>query len=172
MSEQEFVDPSALLYSVPTIEDRLPGVLPSRDPNAFTIHEDDWRQVEVVSHALRPAVDAELIDIVAVRAERKGPGFPRCHVRTRIPEPIPAGTISRAAVRDALEGLIEVKLQIDGSQSGLVEGGFAFPDGEGGAIYGRAIGEAVTELCLQGLPCRVRPGTLHSSRGGNITADP
>lgn len=59
------VDPKAILYSVPTIEDVQPSlvVAGSDETPSIRVHEDEWRQVELVHASHRAAVDAELEDI-------------------------------------------------------------------------------------------------------------
>jgi hypothetical protein len=82
--------PGAILYSLPTIADELPPSGPGQSPEpVLDLHEDDWRQVELVSRALAPSIPAEFdaIDRVhASGARRNGAGqvigFEGIHLRT------------------------------------------------------------------------------------------
>jgi hypothetical protein len=126
----ERVDPRTVLFSLPTLENALPP-MQDGDGDALRIHEDDWRQLELVAARFEPEVVAELAAIREVHAERDGAGFRRLHVRERIPQPLagtelPLASVSRGPRRH---------LAFEGS-SGIVAGGFAF-DATEGALYGR-----------------------------------
>lgn len=135
----ERVDPKDILFSLPTIENALP---PTQDGggNVLRMREDDWRQVELIAAELEPEVAAELAAIRQIHAERQGAGFPRLHVRARIPEPL-AGT---ALALDTVARGPRRPLGFDGAE-GIVIGGFAFDAGDG-TIYGREDGGRVTVL--------------------------
>jgi len=85
-----------LLYSLPTLSAGLPGTdLVLADGTEIVLHEDDWRQCELVSASLRSLVDQELAAVRAIHEhERVGPGFRTIHLRKLIPAPIAAGTVT------------------------------------------------------------------------------
>src|SRR6266536_1782860 len=59
-------DPKTVLFSVPTICDEAPETVqnPVHDsPDAFRIHEDDWRQIEFIEGVGLPEIDREMADI-------------------------------------------------------------------------------------------------------------
>ena len=145
----EHVDPKKILFSLPTLENALPPLLPS-DPAAaaaFTIHEDDWRQIELVAESHAAAIDADLAAIREVKSERGDlPGFRRLHVRERIPQPLAALRIPLDDIRTALGAPPRRDLALH-DRGSIVEGGFAFDAGEG-MIYGRAEHEHVVALCI------------------------
>ncbi|HEY5937112.1 MAG TPA: hypothetical protein VIU61_20820 [Kofleriaceae bacterium] len=136
----ETVDPKTILFSLPTIENTMPAL----DPGAAscTMHEDDWRQHELVSARFEPEIAAELADIRTVREDRSGPGFKTIHVRSRIPEPLGGRTITLADLAAALGDPARETVGLGGS---TVTGGFAFAIG-GGHIYGREDGGLVREV--------------------------
>jgi hypothetical protein len=84
------IPPQEILYSLPTICDALPPV--GSEPasaDSLELHEDDWRQVELVSRSLAPAVDAELDAIRLIYTDHGSPdaegrisAFHRLHVRS------------------------------------------------------------------------------------------
>ncbi len=151
----EEIDPSRILYSLCTIGDQLPGGAPRRFwHKPFTIHEDDWRQFEFVSAALRATVEAEFEAINVVRrgvqrdAAGKPIGFRECHVRHEIESPLAHSTMSIKDVKDAFR----VKRRYRGLSIPpylpLVRGGIAWETASGLKVYGRAGGGYVSELCL------------------------
>jgi hypothetical protein len=115
---------------LPTLENALP---PMQDGNGdvLRLHEDDWRQIELIAADFEPEIAAELAAIDQVHAEREGMGFRRLHVRERIPEPLRGRDIRV----DSLGHGPRRSLGFEDSP-GVVSGGFAF-DVDGGAIYGR-----------------------------------
>jgi len=90
------VDPRKLLFSMPTLNNSIPDALgPSAaGPDCYRMDEDDWRQFEFVSGALKAELDAELADIDTIWREQSVPlgddmtAFHSIHVRERIPEPL------------------------------------------------------------------------------------
>jgi len=142
----EHVDPKKILFSLPTLEHALPPLRPGGSDDALTIHEDDWRQVELVAESLLPAVETELAAIREVLAERGDlPGFRRLHVRERIAQPLAALRLPLDDIHSTLGAPPRRDLAIS-DRGSLVEGGFAFASGDG-AIYGRAEHEHVVALC-------------------------
>ncbi|MEV6488795.1 hypothetical protein AB0M20_09175 [Actinoplanes sp. NPDC051633] len=91
--------PREILYSLPSIADGLPPAGPghSGEP-VLDLHEDDWRQVELVSSALGPQVSAEFDEIERVLsaqaqhdAEGRVIGYRNIHLRslTSLVTPVP-----------------------------------------------------------------------------------
>ncbi len=88
------LDPSELLFSLPTLcGAALPAVaIPSKSEGIAVLHEDDWRQCELVSLRHAPAIAAELADIRRIHAEEAAAvGWRKIHVRERIGEPLTPG---------------------------------------------------------------------------------
>jgi hypothetical protein len=93
------VSPRDILYSLPTVCDRLPPFGPSPTPiETLELHEDDWRQVEFVSRDRRSALEEELAAIERVYeshsqrdAQGRVFGFREIHVRRIEPltQPVP-----------------------------------------------------------------------------------
>lgn len=135
------VDPKDILFSLPTLENTAPPMEDAGgDGDAVLLHEDDWRQVELIAADLEPAIAAELAEIRRVHAERDGIGFRRLHVRERIPEPLRGTAIGIDAVGRGRRRPIGFR-----DHAGVVTGGFAF-DVDDGAIYGREDGGRVVVL--------------------------
>ena len=142
----ERIDPSKILFSLPTIENALP---PMREPDsspAYGMHEDEWRQREFVSRQFADEVEWEFAEIHKVWAEQEGPGFKRCHVRSKVAEPLRGVEVTLADVSKALGGIEPVGITVGGGQ---VIDGFAFPL-PGGAAYLRLADDSVESLGLHG----------------------
>jgi len=83
------VSPRDVLYSLPTICDALPMVSPASTPvDCLELHEDDWRQVELVSRNQATTVNTELDAIQAVYEQHRIRdsdgrivGFNQIHIR-------------------------------------------------------------------------------------------
>ena len=145
----EHVDPKTILFSLPTLENALPPLVPGDAADALTLHEDDWRQVELVSSSHAIALDAELAAIRDVKSEREHegiPGYRRLHVRERIPHPLAPARIPLDDIATALGSPSRRAVAVH-DRGSLVESGFAFAAGDG-AIYGRAEHEHVVALCI------------------------
>ncbi len=147
------VDPQALLYSLPTLETLQP---PLGDPgDGLWMHEDDWRQIELVSARFAPEIAVELAAIRAVHAEdKRGPGFTRLHVRERIPEPLAGVELTVADLGLAAPRRDIVLGPVGGRQAPLVIGGFAFEVGDS-VIYGREDTGRVVALGIRGPDTRL-----------------
>jgi hypothetical protein len=148
MRKIEMVDPSKLLYSLPTIESAPPPMRGGGDDDSFRMHEDDWRQIEIIAARFDGEVAAEFEAIRAVHAEAKGAAFPRCHVRERIPRPLGGARLRLADVADAF-GAPAVRALSFHDYAGVVDGGFAFRAGDA-VVYGREEKGALAVLGLAG----------------------
>ena len=159
------VSPQDVLYSLPTICHALPAVGPATTPiDCLELHEDDWRQVELVSRSQAAAVEAEL-DAIQVVYEQHGlrdsggrlVGFSKIHVRRIVPlvEPIP-----QQRLRDLL------------ASSGHEYGGVRFRNSAEVAVGSFAIG--VGRLAWYGVTERDSVtvlGLALAAAGGRIPAE-
>jgi hypothetical protein len=96
-----------MLYSLPTICDTLPGTGPATDPDEhLQLHEDDWRQVELLSRKQADQIHTDLDAIQRVyeqHGQRDDEGrltaFRQIHVRSIAPV---AESVSYAKFRSLL----------------------------------------------------------------------
>ena len=148
------VDPKALLYSLPTIHGDLPAISEGstkQGRQVLELHEDDWRQVELVALALQSPIKAELQAIEQIHTgHRKGPGFDALHIRGGVPSPLEGARLTLADLRGALG---EAAAWQDGLSfrgvAGLVAGGFAVQLSSALGLYGTEREGQVTALGLQ-----------------------
>jgi hypothetical protein len=148
------VPPQDILYSLPTICDPLPAVEPAPAPaDVLQLHEDEWRQVELISRSLGATANAELDAVQRVYEEssKRDPdgrivGFQKIHVRTMAPL---AGPVSRQRLWDLLPAPRHEHQGVTfGGGARLAVGSFALSRG-GVTWYGLADHDAVTVLGLQ-----------------------
>lgn len=136
------IDPSKILYTVPTISDDLAPVekveLPLSD-SAFTLHEDDWCQIEFFTAARLPELKRVLTEYKAFEAKnRTSSGWKNVYVRRVERSPVLGGS-------DALRRLEELMKSVAGdapvlhatsSLTGRVVRGFSMSLGGNIWMYG------------------------------------
>jgi hypothetical protein len=139
------VDPRSILYSLPTLENEAPPTGGPVASAAFHMHEDDWRQIELVAARFEPEIGAELAAIRSILdGHRKGPGFTELHVRQRIPAPLAGVTLTALG----LPGERPVAIGPVSGPDAAVIGGFAHATTTG-TIYGRRDGGVIVALGLE-----------------------
>ena len=121
------------------------GDLPPLEPvvadggHALVLHEDLWRDIELVGSRQQPAIDANLAAIERIeRAASGAAGYQDIHVRTEPQAPLDGVEIGIDEVRAGLEWLPGgVVLSSAGGPARVVDG-FAFALAEGPHLYGWA----------------------------------
>lgn len=151
------MDPQKMTYSLPTLFDPLPPTEGSPGPGEhFVIHEDDWRQAEMVSRQLAGQVEAEMRAIHEIFRQHSrvvGDGassvrvFDRIHIRRA-----PTAPISTEVSRRRLSELLPVGGRPHAgvrfrNDPGRVVDSFAIAS-DPLTVYGQAHGDRVTVLCL------------------------
>jgi hypothetical protein len=147
-----FVPLNRLLFSLPTISDRLPAAAtaPGGGRDLLVLPADGWRQVEFVSAEQRSVVEAELASVREVlEGARAEAGWSRIHLRRG-----PACPLGRAGLplQDLRRRFRTDVRRYDGvvlkGEPGAVEDGFALETGSLLVLYGRAAGDQARELGL------------------------
>jgi hypothetical protein len=152
---------AALTHEEATRDDALPELDEDKKDGGLALPAIDWRQVELVSAALRSAIDEEITQIRAAMASGKPGAYTKCRVRTGVPSPLAGQRITRAALLKALDAPEPRALSIHGHR-GPVRGGFAIPLGDS-IVYGTVQGEhgekggTVRVIGLAGYPLKVAP---------------
>lgn len=100
----EMLDPSNILYSLPSICSAIPGLSDQRLAGTeFVLAEDDWRQLELVSNSLVRDVDDEIEKIRRIHDNATTEsGWSGIHVRSTPELPI-ACTVDLADLANALD---------------------------------------------------------------------
>ncbi|WP_422770353.1 hypothetical protein ACN28C_27185 [Plantactinospora sp. WMMC1484] len=155
----ESVPVDDILYSLPTLCATLPAVAAApAGADRLELHEDDWRQVELVSADLGDEVQAELRTVRRsfeehARRDEQGRihGFRGIHVRTR-----PVRPLSRPVSRNRLLNLLPPGARDLGGigfrgQRGIVPSSFAVAVGRV-RLYGLTDGDSVAVLAVKAEP--------------------
>ena len=134
----ELVDPSTILFSLPSICDVIPGVSDSAlSGDEFVLAEDDWRQFEFVSNKLRSVVDNEIKQIRLIHENESAEvGWRKIHVRSNPEFPI-ACDLKLADLANTLNAnKSPIGLSYRGAQSQIADGYVFHVDGI--TVYGVA----------------------------------
>jgi hypothetical protein len=146
----EFIDPSKLLYSLPTIENSIFDSCQTENyENTYKIHEDDWRQLEFISRNLLDDVNSEFTKIHDIYQNyRAGVGFSKVHIRQAVPNPL---TKTKLDLENILSDF-NPKHIYDGFSSSnrtLARNSFAFEIEFGVVIFGtKSDSGYVNTLCI------------------------
>lgn len=147
--EVQTMDPSKMLFSVPTISDDLGPVekveLPLPD-STFTLHEDDWCLVEFYSVARLPELKRMLTEYKAFEAKnRTSSGWKNVYVRRieRTPVMVGSGALERlSSLLGTTAGDAPV-LHSTTALTGRVVQGFSMALGGNIRLYGYAANEGL-----------------------------
>ncbi len=149
LQKVRMIDPKKILFTLPTICNFLGEVSQEIDTTGreLTIHEDDWRNIELVSLKFREEINKNLGAIFRIHEEERiEQGFRTLHLRKDIEQPFesvhfPFAELDKFEKSRLYSGLGYLK-------NGLVLDGFAFLTVGGLTWYGRQKGGFVQELCL------------------------
>lgn len=168
----EQVNPRNILYSLPTISEEVPFIAEGstkQGRNTLELHEDDWRQCELVAVTLQGAVEEELRAIERIHTQhREASGFNALHVRKGVPRPLEGTWSTLQELRDALGGATQ---WLEGVSfmgvAGVVEGSFAAKLASGPFVYGL---EREGRLSVLGLRREQRPGPAREDDARRLAA--
>jgi len=145
-----------ILYTLPTICDEVPSIAKDTSKqgrNVFELHEDDWRQIEFVSHSYREVIGLQFSEINRIFNEQSIDNgeflsFRELYIRKEISKPIQY----HLTLKELSAALPESVFRYDGvayiQVDGLIGGGFAF-DVESLIVYGQHIDGLVNILGVQ-----------------------
>lgn len=134
----ESVDPQEILYSLPTVwHGQPPTGGPLLEGRELLLHEDEWRQVELVSLSQKDVVGEELAEITEVlkTSRVEGVGFRKIHLRKRLEQPLQGVELSLESLRRTFESATESKVVLHDS-SHCVTDSFSFFLTREVALYG------------------------------------
>jgi hypothetical protein len=140
---------------VSSIPNHLPDhrhLVVRRRASVFEIHEDAWRDRDLLSRSLSDSISAALDEIRSIRFDAGvTPGFDRVFVRERFDEPLEDSAIELEDLVAGLGGQKHVfdDVQIAGSD-GVIDAGFAFESRDGVVVYGTLAGSRVTSAGFAG----------------------
>jgi hypothetical protein len=148
----ESIDPRSVLFSLPTISNDLPAIEPGStklNRNVLEIHEDDWRQTELIHLSLSAEIDEELADVARIYSEhRQGEFFNQIHVRRRIPAPLAAARIQSLSL--SIPGAAPYDGLALYGVAGVVAGGWATKLASTADLFGVYQDGFLAAVCLRG----------------------
>ncbi|MBA4076310.1 MAG: hypothetical protein C0508_14800 [Cyanobacteria bacterium PR.023] len=142
------MNPKDILYSLPTIAYSIGSEIPfeADGKRILVMHEDDWRQVELVSNSLSAEIAAEFSAIAKIFENRRGDGaFPTIHAREGVEGPLAGADVSLSELRGFEEGMVFDGVSfaqpgINAAQiKSVVGGGFALQVAGGMVLYGQVV---------------------------------
>jgi len=142
----EMIDPRDILFSLPSICDRLAplGAAPLVG-DEYLLVEDDWRQLELVSRQFAAECDTEIAAIRRIHEQSRAEyGWREIHVR-RQPDPPITGALTLKDLQGAFGGVALQGVTYEGASS-AIESGFAFTSPDGLICYGTTFDGRVTVL--------------------------
>lgn len=148
------VEPKDILYSLPTISNELPDLEEGSTKlgkQVLEMHEDDWRQIELVALTLEASIENDLRDVARIHQKhRQSAGFDAIHIRKEVPSPLQGTWLTLDELRSYLG---KTASWFDGVSfqgvAGLVAGGFAVKLASGLTVYGLHWGGRVQVLALR-----------------------
>src|SRR5262249_43462109 len=114
------------------------------------LHEDDWRQVELVSQANQAEIDGCLAQIRRIYTEARTDSgfFQKIHVRKEVARPLEGCQLAFDDLRNYFDSLTWLDGLAYRDVAGLIEGGFACETASGMRLYGLNMAGTVTTLGL------------------------
>ncbi len=141
LSKVEFMNPKDILFSLPSINDVIGSISKSRNKidQYYKIHEDDWRQIELVSNHHEEKINNELNSIIEIyNNSREEYGFKKIHVRKEIIKPLEKSNISLTQLKTIFGSSKEFQgLAYEGQPLG-VDNSYAFISNSGVTIWGES----------------------------------
>ncbi len=154
--EIQTVDPKDLLFSLPTISNELPSIQEGStklNKSVFEIHEDEWRQIDIVPVSKMDLIVENLRaikDIYEKRSIQNGDmmAFKELHVRTGLDTPFDKCRLELQAMLNDLNVLSVFEGISFKGVAGLIEGGFAVAITEELTLYGLQLHNMIASLSI------------------------
>ena len=152
------MDPSQILFSLPTICDRMaPLETPTSRPtdNDLLFHEDDWRQIEFAPLVDSDYIASKLAELRQFKVDhRSGPGWTKTFIRPDHPSDFGAVSLKYSDLRRAVSVnpsrfFIFQSWSAPVDSAGQVPNGFAFRVAPHFSIYGFQHDDVVRALGVQ-----------------------
>jgi hypothetical protein len=153
--ETGYVQAKDILYTLPTINKEAPPIAEGSsklDKQVLELHEDEWRQIELLSPTYQDDVIAHLKEIARIHNEQRVfngvfVAFKEIYIREGISNPLK----KKIKLSEVYSVLPPQAVQYDAlayeNVAGLIEGGFAFRI-DTLDFYGQQMDGIVNTLCL------------------------
>lgn len=150
---KDFAAPGEIVFSLPTICEWMPPMTEktSQTGEGLQLHEDDWRQAELIALDYRNEIEAMLSSIYDIYQKARSPmgAFLEIHVRNKIADPLGVRSITADSFRMRFHNVIDYDSLEYESFEGCVQGGFAWRTEGGLLVYGRQAGSFLHTLCIE-----------------------
>lgn len=145
----ESIEPAKILFSIPSLADRLPPLAPPWEPGCYQLHEDDWRQIELVDAERHQEIEHELRCVSDILSnQRQGEGFKTVHVR-QLEHPLAGVSLTLAELEQALPPERRSRGLTLRGEEGVIPDGYAYATRGGLVVFGQAPEGRVSTVCLQ-----------------------
>jgi hypothetical protein len=141
-----------LLYSLPTISDSLPDLVDTQSlENVLVLHEDDWRQVELVSADQMNLVHREIDSVREIREKhRVGSGFRALHIRKLVTAPLSTAALSVRELQKQFGVSHEYAGVAFNRTAAVIKSGFAFRASNSWVFWGQTRADgALSTVCIR-----------------------
>lgn len=143
----EWIDPASILYSLPSICDGIPGLGDKPvSTDDCVLHEDDWRQLELVARQHAEDIEEEMLAIRQIHEHHSvGDGWNHVHCRSKPDPPIPASFDVQDICRFLGSNAPIRGVTYTGAQKTIATG-FSIMPCSGLTLYGLSRNDGVTVL--------------------------
>jgi hypothetical protein len=150
MDKKESFNQNNLLYSLPTIENKLCEIKQVTGRSAsFITHEDNWRQIEFINNIFQDKIQIQITEIDNIyRDFRKGIGFEKVYVRNLIEDPFDGIDLSLERLKEELQ-ITSNGTDFSFYNESVAVNGFCFILADRTIIYGVTQNNQVKYLCLE-----------------------
>jgi hypothetical protein len=133
--------PESWRFAIPTICSELPEAAVTEHASMGPIlrmHEDDWRQIDLLSAILRPSIALAIDEIVTVRRDAEGlTGFDRAYIREGLGDPLAHAAVTVDDLEEAAGGSTKRFAGVGFEQRpGVIADSFAFSTASEVDFYG------------------------------------
>ncbi|GKX53631.1 hypothetical protein [Budvicia aquatica] len=150
--EITYVDPSEILFSLPTINDELPALEnPPSMENVMVVLEDDWRQCEFIAGRYHNEINQECQSVINIYdTQRVESGFKTLHVRKIITHPLTETRITLAALENAFTIEHRYQAVAFNNNASTIINSFAVKSPSGWIFWGQTDDNGdISTLCLR-----------------------
>ena len=150
LNKIEVLNPKDILFSMPTINNSLCEVTNCETTNLYMIHEDDWRQVELIDDSNIDKINDEIagIDNIYKNHYVEGGGFSQIFIREKIETPLSNIRINIDDLKQEFEILKNYNGFTFHNVKGMVKNSFAFEIEKNVTVYGLTSDDYVLSLCI------------------------
>ena len=150
------VDPNTLVFSLPTISNELPPIQEGStklNKRVFEMHEDDWRQWDILPWIHADAIDRNFAAIKNIYDNYSNShdgfiSFNKLHVREGLDNPFEGGQLKLSLIYDDFSHAEKCEGVSFSGVAGVVKNGFAVNLHNGLVLYGVSLNDNVLSFSV------------------------